>query len=176
MLTRNDIDSIGFKSVGNNVFISQWATFYNAKNISIGDNVRIDDFCVLSAGEGGIEIGSNIHIGTHCSLIGKALIRIEDYSGLSSGTRIFSSTDDFGGEYYCNAVMPESMRNVYSAPVVLKQFVNLGANCTILPGVTMEENCAVGSNSFVKKSLPANGIYAGAPAKVIAVRKNNKYV
>ena len=69
-----DIESIGFKSVGKNVLISDKSTIYNAKNIEIGDNVRIDDFCVISAGEGGIKIGNNVHIAVFCSLIGNGLI------------------------------------------------------------------------------------------------------
>jgi dTDP-4-amino-4,6-dideoxy-D-glucose acyltransferase len=56
VLTRAQIDAMGFKSVGVNVNLSDRASFYNCANISIGDNVRIDDFCVLSAGAGGISV------------------------------------------------------------------------------------------------------------------------
>ncbi|EJN5866086.1 dTDP-4-amino-4,6-dideoxy-D-glucose acetyltransferase VioB, partial [Escherichia coli] len=47
------LKEMGFKSVGENVKISDKASFYGCDNISIGNNVRIDDFCVFSAGEGG---------------------------------------------------------------------------------------------------------------------------
>ncbi|TSB44528.1 acyltransferase, partial [Alkalicoccobacillus porphyridii] len=46
------LKEMGFKSVGENVKISDKASFYGCDNISIGNNVRIDDFCVFSAGEG----------------------------------------------------------------------------------------------------------------------------
>ncbi|MBM3059473.1 dTDP-4-amino-4,6-dideoxy-D-glucose acetyltransferase VioB, partial [Escherichia coli] len=49
------LKEMGFKSVGENVKISDKASFYGCDNISIGNNVRIDDFCVFSAGEGGID-------------------------------------------------------------------------------------------------------------------------
>ena len=44
------LKEMGFKSVGENVKISDKASFYGCDNISIGNNVRIDDFCVFSAG------------------------------------------------------------------------------------------------------------------------------
>lgn len=52
ILTREEIEQMGFASVGNNVFISTKASFYGTSKIHIGNNVRIDDFCVISAGEG----------------------------------------------------------------------------------------------------------------------------
>ena len=59
-LNENQLKEFGFKKFGENIKISDKASIYNAENISIGNNVRIDDFCILSAGEGGIEIGSSV--------------------------------------------------------------------------------------------------------------------
>jgi acetyltransferase-like isoleucine patch superfamily enzyme len=81
---REDLEKIGFKSIGENVLISDKCSIYNAKRIDIGNNVRIDDFCVISAGEAGIEIGNNVHIAVYCSIIGKSKITLSDFSGLSS--------------------------------------------------------------------------------------------
>jgi len=174
MLSRDEIEKMGFKSVGDNVRISEWARFYNPKNISIGNNVRIDDFTILSAGAGGIKLGNNIHIGCHCSLIGDGEIVMEDFSGLSAGVKIFSSTDDFSGEYFCNAVMPICQRNVKSDKVVIGKFSNIASSCVILPCV-IQDNVAVGANSFVKEDLFKDRIYAGSPAKPLGYRKENKY-
>ena len=54
-----ELKEIGLKVYGKNVLISRNATIYGADKISIGDNVRIDDFCILS---GNISLGSYIHI------------------------------------------------------------------------------------------------------------------
>jgi len=59
-----ELSQIGFKSLGDNVLISKKTSFYGISRICIGNNVRIDDFCVLSAGIGGIFIGNYVHIGT----------------------------------------------------------------------------------------------------------------
>jgi hypothetical protein len=55
-LGKDVLIQMGFKSLGENVFISDKASFYNIGKIDVGSNVRIDDFCVLSAGEGGIKL------------------------------------------------------------------------------------------------------------------------
>ena len=49
-----ELSQLGLKSYGKNVLISKMSSIYNSPNISIGSNVRIDYFCVLSAGIGGI--------------------------------------------------------------------------------------------------------------------------
>ena len=47
-LSREHLENIGFKSLGKNVKVSDKASIYNPELIDIGDNSRIDDFCVLS--------------------------------------------------------------------------------------------------------------------------------
>ena len=53
--TEEELKGLGFRHIGNGVCISRKASIYGAQNISLGDHVRIDDFCILS---GRIEIGS----------------------------------------------------------------------------------------------------------------------
>ena len=82
ILSKDQLMKMGFKSVGNNALVSDKSSFYNTGNISIGNNVRIDDFCVFSAGEDGIEIGNYIHIACYTSIIGKGRIQLEDFCNL----------------------------------------------------------------------------------------------
>lgn len=160
-----------FRSIGQNVTISPKASIYNAENIEIGDNVRIDDFCILSAGEFGIKIGSHIHIGCHTTLIGHELIELGDYSGLSGRVSIYSSSDDFSGNFLFGPTIMKEFTNVTSKPVVLKPYSIVGCGSVILPGVTLGEGCAVGAMSLVKKSLDSYKIYAGNPIKYIKDRE-----
>ena len=53
------------------------------------------------------------------------------------------------------------------APVVIGGNVFIGARCIILKGVTIGENSIIGAGSVVTKSIPANEIWAGNPAKFI---------
>lgn len=67
--SEESLRKMGFKSLGKNVLVSDKASLYGTDKILIGDNTRIDDFCILSAGQGGIAIGKNVHIACYCSLI-----------------------------------------------------------------------------------------------------------
>lgn len=170
-LTKLELEQKGFKSIGENVLISNLASIYNAKNIEIGSNVRIDDFCILSAGEGGIQIGNNIHIACYVSMIGAGKITLEDFSQVSSRVVILSSSDDFSGDYLVGPCIPSEFTNVKSAPVKLMKHSVIGTGSTILPNVTINEGAAVGAMSLVKDDVGEFDIVVGIPAKKVKDRK-----
>lgn len=169
-LSREEIDEMGFGQVGKNSRLSSKASYYNCANIIIGDNVRIDDFCVLSAGIGGIEIGSYIHIAVYTSLIGAGKITLCNFSNISSRVAIYSSNDDYSGACMTNPMVPEEYTNVSHADVSIGRHVIIGAGCVLLPGVTLEQGVAVGALSLVSKNCSEFGIYSGVPAKRIKER------
>ena len=173
ILSRIELDALGFRSVGDNVHISDRASFYGAGRISIGNNTRIDDFCVLSAGEGGIFIGEYVHISVYASLIGSAEIVISDFCRVSSRSSIYSSSDDYSGNFMTNPTVPIEYTNVDHADVFLGRHVLVGSGSIILPGVTLEEGVAVGALSLVNRNCEAFGIYAGNPARRIKERKRD---
>jgi len=164
------LHDMGFLSVGENVRVSTKASIYGASRISLGSHSRIDDFCVLSAGEGGIHIGRNVHIAIMCSLIGKERIELNDFCNLSSRVSIYSSSDDYSGEYMTNPTVPEEFTNVDHRGVVLEQHVIIGSGSVILPGVTIGKGTAVGALCLVAKDLEPFGIYAGSPLKRVKAR------
>lgn len=169
-LSRDELLNIGFKTVGVNVHISEFARFYNPGNIEIGNDVRIDDFCVLSAGEGGIVLGNNIHIAVYTSLIGAGKITLSDFCNLSSRVSIYSSNDDYSGRYMTNPTVHANFTNVHVAPVHLGDHVIIGSGCVILPGVNILPGVAVGALSLIKSNCDEFWIYAGNPAKKIKER------
>lgn len=162
-------DLSAFASVGENVFVSDKASIYNAANISLGSNVRIDDFCILSAGEGGISIGSHCHISCYVSLIGAGRITMMDFSNASIKSTILSASDDFTGRYLAGPMVKN--RKVTIGSVVISKYVLIGAGVTILPGVTLGENACVGAMSLVNCDLEEDGLYAGVPCKRIGKRE-----
>lgn len=161
---------MGFLSVGEHVKVSTRASIYGASRISLGAHSRIDDFCVLSAGEGGIQIGRNVHIAVMSSLIGKGRMVLQDFCNLSSRVSIYSSSDDYSGESMTNPTIPEAFTQVDHRPVALKRHVIIGSGSVILPGVTIGEGSAVGALCLVAKDLEPFGIYAGSPLKRIKER------
>lgn len=173
MLSRSAIEAMGFASLGAEVQISDKATFYGAARIHIGSHVRIDDFCVLSAGIGGIEIGSRIHIAVYTSLIGAGKITLSDFCNLSSRVSIYSSSDDYSGATLTNPTVPDEYKNVHHAPVHLGRHVIVGSGSVILPGITLEDGVAIGALSLVTKNCESFGIYAGNPARRIKDRRRD---
>ena len=171
-LSEQQLAEIGFKSLGTNVLISDKSSIYNAKNIEIGSNVRIDDFSILSAGDGGIVLEDYVHIACFCSLIGQGLIRLCEYSGISSRVSIYSSNDDYSGNYMTNPTVPPPFTNVTHGDVVLEKHAIIGAGTIILPKVTIGMGTAVGALSLVMKSCEPYSIYLGNPAKRLKSRAN----
>lgn len=173
MLSRERISHLGFATVGENVKISEHATFYGTSRIILGDNVRIDDFCVLAAGVGGIELGSFVHIAVGSTLIGAGKITLADFSGLSSRVSVYSSSDDYSGAAMTNPTVPSQYTNVMHADVLIDRHAIVGSGTVILPGITLEVGVAVAALSLVTKSCKAFGIYAGNPARRINERKRD---
>jgi galactoside O-acetyltransferase len=174
-LSKFELHSLGLKSYGTNVLISDKASFYGCSEIEIGNNVRIDDFCILS---GKIKLGNNIHIGAYCALYGKFGIVMEDYTGLSPRCTIFSASDDFSGNYLISPMNPPEYCNVTGGEVHMEKYVQIGAGTIIMPNVTLYEGCAIGAMSFVKKNINFWEIWAGNPLKFINLRsgKMRNYV
>ncbi|WP_281700329.1 acyltransferase [Cetobacterium somerae] len=168
--TREKLEGIGFKSIGENVLISDKCSIYSPESIEIGNNVRIDDYCILS---GNIKIGNYIHIAAFSALFGGGGIIMEDFSGLSARGLVYSVSDDYTGEFLTNPMIPEKYRGVSKAKVIFKKHSLVGAGSIILPGVVLEEGTSVGANSLITKSTKEWSIYVGSPAQKIKDRKKN---
>lgn len=168
--SEEELLSMGFKSIGKGCCISRKASLYGISLLSIGDNVRIDDFCILS---GNITLGSHIHISAYVALYGAEGIVLEDYTGISARSTIYSAMDDFSGDYLIGPIHPEEYTNVTGGKVVVKKYSQIGANCVIFPDLTIEEGVVVGACSMVRHSLDSWYIYAGIPCRKLKERRKN---
>lgn len=130
---------------GNPIGCYERCTFFVDRDseIIIGDNVGISQTALIS----------------HCS------IRIGDNVKIGGGTCVF--TTDFHSLDPIIRASSEDQKHRKSAPVSIEHDAFIGARCIILKGVTIGENSIVGAGSVVTKSIPANEIWAGNPAKFI---------
>ncbi len=172
-LSADELAAIGFAAVGKHVQIDRTARFYGAERISIGSNVRIDAYSVISAGAEGISIGDHVHIAVYVFLTGAARIELHDFSGLSGRVSIYSSNDDYLGDALTGPTIPDDFRKVSSAPVTVGKHVVVGAGSVILPGVTLSEGACVGALSLVKQDVPRFAIVAGQKMRVLGQRKKD---
>jgi galactoside O-acetyltransferase len=166
--SKEELENLGFKFVGKNVNISKKSSFYNISKISVGDNVRIDDFCILS---GNINIGSFVHIAAYSSIFsGEKGVFIKDFVNISSRVCIYGKSDDYSGDSLTSPLISDEYKNLKDKIVILEKFVIIGTGSTILPGCILSEGSAVGAMSLINHSLGEYSIWAGIPAKFIKKR------
>ena len=162
---QDDLIRMGIRKVGKNVRIHSSCIVVGIENISIGDNVRIDGFNSIIAAGGYLNLGSHIHIASHCYIGASAGVTMEDFSGLAYGIKIHSGSDDYSGEYLTNSTIPSKYKNCKSGPVHLGRHVIIGSNTVILPDVDIPIGCSVGALSMVTKNLDPWGVYCGCPVR-----------
>lgn len=170
--TNDELRSLGI-GFGNNVSVHSSVEFFNPSRIKLGSDVRIDCFCVISAGEQ-VTIGNNVHLASGVSIFGSRGVEIRDFVGLSNRVSIFTASDDYSTGFLTNPTIPEQFRNVSGAKVVLDEHVIVGCGSVIMPGVTLARGVAVGALSFVNKSVPEYFIVSGNPVRKLGVRNSDR--
>ena len=168
-LSKEDLQKIGFKSIGDNVLISDKCSIYSPQNIEIGNNVRIDDFVILSPATG-LRIGNYVHIACYTSIIGKGEIILEDFVGISGRVSIYSSSDDYTGMSMANPMVPNEFKKVTNGKVHIKKHSILGAASIILPNVTIGIGCSIYAQTLIKSDCEEFGVYSGNPSKLVGKR------
>ncbi|MFA6000089.1 MAG: acyltransferase [Candidatus Paceibacterota bacterium] len=161
--------SYNFGSIGTNVFISPKSSIYGAEHIFIGNNVRIDDFVIISAKEPVI-IGNYVHIAPYCGLYGACGIEMKDFSGMSSRVAIYSISDDYSGESLTNPTVPDEYKHLVKGKVTIGRHVDIGCGSLILPGVEIGDGSSVMAMSLLNKSFECGFIIGGNPARKIKER------
>ena len=175
-LTDKELQGVGFKEYGSNVLVSNKASIYGAELISIGNNVRIDDFCILS---GKISFGNNIHIGVGSMIFSSndkndnIVIKIDDFSGLSSRCVIYAISDDYSGLTMTNPMIPDKYKGVIKKSVLIGRHCIVGTGSTIMPGANLAEGAALGAMSLLTMPTKEWKIYFGVPARAIKERKKD---
>lgn len=170
-LSKEQLERMGFKYLGNDVRISDKASIHNAEQIKIGDYSRIDDFCVIS---GKVTIGRNVHIAVFCNVAGgEKGITFEDFSGLAYGCQLFTQSDDYSGKTLTNPTVSDIYKQETKKAIVIGKHSIVGTNSLVFPGVLMGEGTAVGAQAMVTKPTEEWSIYMGSPAKRIKARKRD---
>ena len=152
----------GHYKIVNPQYISLGNGFYSLWNLRIEaiDNYRGQLFSPE------IVIGSNVqfHSDIHIGAIDKVVIG----NDVLLASRIYIS-DHVHGEINSNdmSIVPADRIITTKGPVIIEDNVWIGEGVTILAGVTIGKNSIIGANAVVNKSVPANCVAAGVPARVI---------
>ena len=135
---------------------------------NIGEGTRIWQFCVVFAGA---------KIGGNCNICANVLIEndvvIDDNVTIKSGVQLWDGVriedNVFIGPNatFANDLFPRSKEPYHLLKTIIKAGATIGANATILPGVTIGEKAMVGAGSVVTKDVPAGAVVIGNPAKIV---------
>ena len=167
--SKEELKQFNFRTYGTNVMISRKASLYATTHMSFGNNVRIDDFCVLI---GNITLGNNVHIAAYSSIhaSGDGEVIMNDFSGLSSHVTIYAGSDNYSGETMTNPTVPVEYLGTTYSKICIGRHCILGTNCVLLPGASVGEGTALGAMTLLAKPTEDWSIYAGVPAKKVKDR------
>jgi acetyltransferase-like isoleucine patch superfamily enzyme len=176
-------------SCGRNVIFGQNVVLRHPHKIKIGDDVVVDDNCLLDAkGETnqGITIGSRVFIGRNTILSCKnGDIELDDGANIGFNCELFSASRVRVGEdtllaAYCyliggdhnvaDASMPVVAQGRRSTGVSVGAGAWLGAGAKVLDGVTIGDGAVIGAGAVVRDAVPAKSIAVGVPARLIGTR------
>ena len=125
-----------------------WQSSIILPGARIGDNCNINAFCFV---ENDVVIGDYVTV--KCGVFIWDGITIEDNVHLGPNVT------------FTNDLYPRSKHNFEVSRTVVKQGASVGANATIIAGVTIGEYSLIGAGSVVTKSIPNNTLWMGNPAR-----------
>jgi len=178
------------RACGRGVVFGQNVVFRHPHKIGIGDDVVIDDNCLLDAkgtGNSGITIGSGVFVGRNTILSCKnGDIDLEDGVNIGFNCEIFSASRVRVGRdtllaAYCYVIggdhefsdpgLPVVAQGRRSAGILIGEGSWLGAGAKILDGVNIGCGAVIGAGAVVRESVPDGAIAVGIPARVVAHRQ-----
>ena len=136
---RSDIIRELFKKTGKTFLIEQPFYCDYGYNIEIGENFYSNVNCVILDGAK-VTFGDNVFVAPNC------------------------------GFYTAGHPLDVKQRNAgieYAYPITIGNNVWIGANVSVLPGVTIGDNCVIGAGSVVNRDIPANSVAVGNPCRVV---------
>lgn len=134
-------------------------------DIAIGRDCRIRKYAVLSPSGGRIDIGSNSLVNVSGVLLGHGSIDIGADVLIGPQTTIVAANHTFD-----DTDTPVVHQPIRGEGIEIRDDVWIGANCTILDGVTLGEGCVVAAGSVVTESVPEYTVVGGTPAERIRDR------
>lgn len=141
----------------------------DVKSNNIGLNTKIWQYCIIFEGA---MIGENCNICAHTLIENDVIIgnNVTIKSGVYiwDGVRIEDNVFIGPSVTFTNDIFPRSKQYPEKfLNTIIKKGASIGANATILAGLTLGENCMIGAGSVITKDIPANAVVIGNPARII---------
>lgn len=156
-----------------NPIVSPNSRIRHPETFVIGENSIVDDYSYFSTR---VRIGRCTHIASGCTIAGGGDMQFEigDFCSLSSGVRIWCTSDDFVNDVV--TIIPPGAEqvkaNLIRGDVILGNYTAVGANSVVMPKNRIPEGTVIGSLSFVPAAFDFQpwGVYAGVPIRLVRPR------
>jgi len=156
--------------------ISKNCRIRHPEHFEVGENSIVDDYCYFSAR---VKVGRCSHIANGCSIAGGVarLFTLGDYCSLSSGVKIWCTSDDFVNDIV--TIIPEGAgdvkSNLISGDVTLENYTGIGSNSVVMPKNIIPIGTTIGALSFVPAGFDFKpwSVYAGTPIRFIRARNKD---
>lgn len=145
---------------------------YIDENVEIGNNTKIWHFSHIQSGSiigRNCSIGQNVNVGNNVTIGNGVKIQnnVSVYEGVELEDYVFCGPS----MVFTNIKLPRSefpqRGNQYYAKTLVKKSASIGANATIVCGVTIGEYALIGSGTVVTKDVPAYALVVGNPGRII---------
>ncbi len=182
------------RQTGGGLVLGRNLTVRHPRNIVLGDNVVIDDYCLIDArgaGAAGLKLDDEVIVNRNCMIQAKAgPIRLGRRTSVGSNSMIVSTAGVELGEAvllaggcYISAgayriddpTRPVMDQEAYSkGPITIGDGSWIGTGATILDGVTVGKGSVIGAGAVVTRDVPDGAIVAGVPARVVRMRDRSE--
>ena len=176
-------------SCGRNVVFGQHVVLRHPHKIHIGDNVVIDDNClvdakgttnegirigsgvfvgrntILSCKNGNIELAEGANIGFNCEIFSASRVRVGERALVAAYCYLIGGDHDFADT--SRPVLEQTRR---SLGITVGAGAWLGAGAKILDGVAIGANAIIGAGAVVRESVPDKATAVGVPARIVGTR------
>lgn len=151
---------------GDDCVFEPGALVFHPERVHLGRNVYVGHYAILKGYHNNdLIIGDETWVGQQCFLHSAGGLRIGARVGIGPAVRIITSSHREAGRD-----VPILSSPLRFAPVVIEDDVDLGVGAIVLPGVTIGRGAQIGAGSVVTANVPAFGVAAGVPARVLRER------
>ena len=185
--TRHRLLAMKLREMGTSVMVDASARLDYPDRITLGDRVRVNhcavlransdegitlshdsvvqDFSLLNANEGFIELGERSWLGAGSHIYGNGGVTIGADVLIAAQTVINTVS-----HHADDLTRPINDQGIYVDPVVIEDDVWIGTGARIMQGVTIGRGAIVGANSLVNRDVPGGAIVYGTPARIASRR------
>ena len=174
---------------GRRVVFGQHVTLRHPHKIRIGDDVVVDDNClldakgdsnegitigrgvfvgrntILSCKNGDIELAEGANLGFNCEVFSASRVRVGPRALLAAYCYLIGGDHDWSDP--SKAVLEQTRT---SRGVLVGEGVWMGAGAKVLDGVSVGDHAVIGAGAVVREDVPAHAIAVGMPARVVGSR------